>query len=968
MSPDDTDVRAVDEGTMQVGRDGFPSVISSAAGLADERITVLHVDDDPSVAETTAEYLERSNDRITVQTTTSADRGLEILEEDAIDCVVSDYQMAEMDGLTLFEEVRSRHPSLPFILFTGRGNEEVASEAVTAGVTDYIRKESGTDQYHVLANQIVNSVQHARSQQLRNLFQAAVEHTGHSVYITDADGVIRYVNPTFESVTGYTADEAIGRTPRILKSGEHGEQFYRELWETILNGNIWRDTLINETKDGEQYIVDQTITPIKSDSGEIEWFVAINNDITEQKERERQLDAIFNNTYQFTGLLDPDGTLLRVNDATLEFGGLDRDEILGEPFWEADWWQIDEETPQRVREAIEQAASGEFVRYEVEVQGESETAIIDFSIRPVTNEQGEVTLLIPEGNDITERKRLGTFRQALQTTASDLLRADSEAEICERAVEAGTTIIDEPLAVAYLYDPESGKLHPEAWTPDLEQSIDTPPVIGGGTPTWQAFVEGEIRYFEELKAGTGPIDFEIPARSILQIPLGEYGILLLANTKSGSITEMQRESAEILRSNVTAALERTKQEQTLREQEYDLQKRREQLERLNRINTVVRNIAVAVVQESEKEEIEQTALEQFIAVDPFEFAWIGGETLDGVSIQTWAGASDSPPIWDEELSVESAHPAIDAYRTGEIQAFQNLMETDDSELELWKTRALHEGYSSCCAVPLIYSETVRGVLMLYANQPNVFDEELQAVLRELGEIIGYALTAIERQYALESERVVELTFSINGETPVFARLAEDLDCAIELKKTPDETDSTITYLFEGAHRDDLSEVVASTPEVTQVRTTELDERTTLVELSTVGEWFGSVFTSKGGRVVAANAEPDAGGQIVARIPLGIDVRTVVESFQSRYPETELLAKEELEGRTRTVQGLRERLEDELTDKQLTVLQTAYSAGYFTQPRQSTGQEIADVLDITQPTFNQHLRSAERKLLDLLLGT
>jgi hypothetical protein len=258
--------------------------------------------------------------------------------------------------------------------------------------------------------------------------------------------------------------------------------------------------------------------------------------------------------------------------------------------------------------------------------------------------------------------------------------------------------------------------------------------------------------------------------------------------------------------------------------------------------------------------------------------------------------------------------------------------------------------------------------MLYANQPNVFDEELQEVLRELGEIIGYALTAIERQYALESERVVELTFSINGETPVFARLAEDLDCAIELKKTPDGTDSTITYLFEGAHRDDLSEVVASTPEVTQVRTTELDERTTLVELSTVGEWFGSVFTSKGGRVVAANAEPDAGGQIVARIPLGIDVRTVVESFQSRYPDTELLAKEEIEGRTRTVQGLREQLEDELTDKQLTVLQTAYSAGYFTQPRQSTGQEIADVLDITQPTFNQHLRSAERKLLDLLLGT
>ncbi len=108
-------------------------------------------------------------------------------------------------------------------------------------------------------------------------FRQAVEHSGHSIYVTDRDGVIEYVNPQFEVVTGYSANEAIGRTPRILKSGTHDEAFYEALWDTITAGEVWEGSLVNQRNDGEQYRVHQTIAPIEVD-GTIERFVAVNTD------------------------------------------------------------------------------------------------------------------------------------------------------------------------------------------------------------------------------------------------------------------------------------------------------------------------------------------------------------------------------------------------------------------------------------------------------------------------------------------------------------------------------------------------------------------------------------------------------------------------------------------------------------------------------------------------------------------
>ena len=124
------------------------------------------------------------------------------------------------------------------------------------------------------------------------------------------------------------------------------------------------------------------------------------------EESERRFRAIFNQTFQFIGLLTPEGILLEVNQTALDFGGIELAEVIGKPFWQACWWTISSATQKQLREAIDQARAGEFVRYEVDILGAGDAVIsIDFSIKPVRDKTGQVVLLIPEGRDITDRKQ-----------------------------------------------------------------------------------------------------------------------------------------------------------------------------------------------------------------------------------------------------------------------------------------------------------------------------------------------------------------------------------------------------------------------------------------------------------------------------------------------------------------------------------------------------------------------------------
>ncbi|OYR86494.1 hybrid sensor histidine kinase/response regulator, partial [Halorubrum sp. E3] len=165
-------------------------------------IDVLHVDDDPSVLDLAEAYLERELDAVAVTSVTDPETALDRLDEAAFDCVVSDYDMPAMDGLEFFETLRERHRKIPFVLYTGKGSEEIASQALNAGVTGYFQK-GGPEQLRRLANRVDQAVDEHRTKEIAERYSTVIEALGYPVYVVDETGEFRFVNEPFAELTGY---------------------------------------------------------------------------------------------------------------------------------------------------------------------------------------------------------------------------------------------------------------------------------------------------------------------------------------------------------------------------------------------------------------------------------------------------------------------------------------------------------------------------------------------------------------------------------------------------------------------------------------------------------------------------------------------------------------------------------------------------------------------------------------------
>jgi PAS domain S-box-containing protein len=164
----------------------------------------------------------------------------------------------------------------------------------------------------------IDVTEQREAQKTANVQTSALQATANAIVITDRNAQIVWVNPAFTTLTGYSMEEVVGQTPRILKSGEHSPEFYAALWSTIGSGKIWRGEMTNRRKDGRLYVEEMTITPVRSAAGEITHFVAVKQDVTPQREAgktQRRLAEILEATPDFVGLVDPAGCVLSVNRA-----------------------------------------------------------------------------------------------------------------------------------------------------------------------------------------------------------------------------------------------------------------------------------------------------------------------------------------------------------------------------------------------------------------------------------------------------------------------------------------------------------------------------------------------------------------------------------------------------------------------------------------------------------------------------
>jgi PAS domain S-box-containing protein len=262
-----------------------------------EPIRVLHVDDDPDFVDLAATFLERADDRFVVETATSVGDGLDRIAETDVDCVVSDYEMPGRDGIEFLETVRADHDSLPFILFTGKGSESIASEAISAGVTDYLRKRTGAEQYDLLANRIENAVDATRSRRLlterTRRLETLISNLPGIVYRcrNESGWPMEAVAGEVERLTGYT-DERLERGDvswgEDVLHPEDREAMWDAVQEDLDDDDAFEVTYRIVTADGTTKWMWERGRVVESASDGADVLEGFVTDITDRLERERE--------------------------------------------------------------------------------------------------------------------------------------------------------------------------------------------------------------------------------------------------------------------------------------------------------------------------------------------------------------------------------------------------------------------------------------------------------------------------------------------------------------------------------------------------------------------------------------------------------------------------------------------------------------------------------------------------------
>ena len=221
---------------------------------------------------------------------------LKALERQRWELVLCDYTMPRYNGLDALKTICRVAPDLPVILVSGTIGEEVAVEAMRAGAYDYLLKDRLT-RLGAAAERSLREAEQRRTRrqmedQLRLLFHA-IETSPAAILITDTEGQIRYANPGFTRMTGYSLDDVRGKNPRFLKSGRMAEAEYDRLWRTIRAGKEWQGEICNQKRDGQLLWESATISPVRDSQGTITHFVKVAEDITHRKQADeayRKLD------------------------------------------------------------------------------------------------------------------------------------------------------------------------------------------------------------------------------------------------------------------------------------------------------------------------------------------------------------------------------------------------------------------------------------------------------------------------------------------------------------------------------------------------------------------------------------------------------------------------------------------------------------------------------------------------------
>jgi PAS domain S-box-containing protein len=811
-------------------------------------------------------------------------------------------------------------------------------------------------------------------------YKTIVETVGDAIYVVDEDQRFTMVNQTAVELSGYPRERIIGTHVGNF-IGERAAADARRLAEelSIDEHEVAVSEFSLSTAGGGEVPIEVRFTRLPTDDGSDE-RVGVARDISERKEHERELRARVSQQEVVTRLShralnerDLDGLMDEVVRSVADTLGMDYCKVL------------------ELHSDRDELALRAGVGWREGIVGSATVATIE-------NSQAGYTLLSDEPVVVEDLAAETRF------SGPDLL--------LDHGVKSGMSVIigpqDAPWGILGTHDTSArgfsendvnflqsvanilaAAIERRIRERDLEESERRYRTLAENFPNGGvALFDEKLRY--QLLAGTIFEELGVARDQLVELTLGDlssdaetsekitrYGRAALEGETSRYEFEWNDRSFRAWVVPVTdeggdvfAGMIMSQEITDLRRRERELEQQRERLSALNQLNAVVREITDAVIEQSTREEIERTVVEALADSDSYEFAWIGGvdPSTDTIRLRTEAGVEGY--LDDLTLSADPDHPlgngpTAKAIRTQQLQITSDVQE--DFEVEQWREHARTYGFRSSAAIPIVHDATMYGVLCVYARRPNAFTEEVRSVIGQLGEVVGHAIAAIDRKHALTSDQVVELDFQLEN---VFASL--DISTATADRITLDQAvpSGDGDYLVYGTvAKEDmavLNAIVDRLPHWRSVRSVGEEFDRTKFEVRLTEPPVLTAVASRGGYVKEAWIK-DGDYHMTIQLPPSVDARKFTEVVKEAYPIAELRAQRQVnrvdEGSTRVLAAF----EDDLTERQRSALEAAYFAGFFEWPRESSGEEVADSLGVSPPTFSQHLRTAENKIFGALFA-
>lgn len=868
------------------------------------------------------------------------------------------------DALAALEQAIADHRSATVDLRSYRADgEEFWARVSLAPVTD----SDGT-----VTNAVAFWEDVTERREAQRRLEAIVENTDNPIYFKNLDGEYQLMNDAAAALFGLDPDEVVGKTDEDL-FGPESTADIRDVDERIIESGTGVTEETIRTIDGERHDFLDNKYPYRDEDGEITGVMGISQDITQRKTWERRLE---NEKERFETLVrNLPGMVYRcrnergwpmsfVSEGCAALTGyeparLEDNEIL----WGKD--VIVEADREQVWADIQAAVKRErpfTITYRVETADGDRRWVWEQG-RGVRDEDGDSVALEGYIVDITERRQQEIALESLHDTTQELLTIDTEVAVAQRVVEAARDVLDSPAVALYRFDPDANALDPVAFTEPFEDLAGTVASVStehSDSRLWNCFMTETPTTFEEGDAGA---DEWVPGVDVddgLLVPVGDHGVFVVAAdepTDSGD----ERRLAETLAATTEAAFERLEREASLREREHELETRNRQLERRIQITDIIRGIDQSLITAEGREEIESAVCEQLVAADDIAFAWIGGRdtTAGNLSVRAWAG--DGHQYLDGvPLGEDSAEPAMRTASKGEPIAVDCV--ADRLTDEKWAKDAVASGFESALCVPLAVDDRSHGVLAVYASESETFGELERTVLAELGTNVANSIEAVTTRRALHADTVTELSLRFCGEDTFLAQFASKTGGCVEYEGLPAQSSGESTALLRvvNADPDAVDAHLADTVAVTNHRRVSDAGDATVFEVTVSGQTLPALLARAGATVNEVSAT-GSGVDAVVEVPTTTAVRAYVDRVREHYDSVELVGRRTVERATQTRAEAVSSLFEHLTDRQREVLQTAYVAGFFQRPRENTGEEVAAMLGVSQPTFNRHLRHAQQRL-------